>query len=129
LPAELIFANRAFDLDASENLLFLPAVLEGGATTAGAPAAPVATESSPTAPSSQSFTFLRPITITVEYSDEDIAGIVEDSLRLYYYDEATGMWNDVLTTCPDPGRYTSNPDENFIQVQACHLSRMGMIGR
>lgn len=129
LPAELIFANRAFDLDASENLLFLPAVQGGSVTTAGAPAVPVAAEPQPTVPSSQSFTFLRPITITVEYSDEDIGGIAEDTLRLYYYDEAAEMWKDVLTTCPDPGRYTSNPDENFIQVQACHLSEMGMIGK
>lgn len=128
LPPELIFANRAFDLDASENLLFLPVIQGSQASTAQVPARLDPAALAPTAPS-QSFTFLRPVTITVEYSDDDVVGIDEGTLRLYYYDEAEGMWDDILFTCPDPGQYTSNPEQNYIQVQACHLSRMGMIGR
>ena len=72
------------------------------------------------------FTFQRPITITIHYTDTDVLGIDEDTLRLYYW---TGsVWQDGATTCVPVSNYTRDPVQNLLSVPICHLSRWNMGG-
>ncbi|MCI0394085.1 MAG: hypothetical protein L0322_04005 [Chloroflexi bacterium] len=73
------------------------------------------------------FYFLRPITITVHYSNSDVGGIPNEySLRLYYF--TNNEWLDAATTCNPPFSYLIDPVNNFLQIPICHLSRLGMGG-
>jgi hypothetical protein len=75
-------------------------------------------------PSPCSIAFQKPVTITIYYSDADIAGLPESSLRLYYW---TGSyWQDAATTCMPASTYITNTTTNLLQVPICHLSRYGM---
>jgi hypothetical protein len=130
LPAPLQFANRAFDLDAHLHLVYLPAVLSeaGAGPTPALAVTPGGTTAvaSGAAPTQSGFTFLQPVTITLTYSDEDVAGIGEDNLRLYYW---TGdSWEDAVTTCGSGYQYNNDPLANILKVPICHLSQFGMAG-
>lgn len=72
-------------------------------------------------------TFSQPITLTIEYTDAEIAGLAEDSLRLYYWNEAEEEWQDVVTTCPD-GHYTRQLAANILSAPLCHLSDFTLAG-
>jgi hypothetical protein len=73
------------------------------------------------------FVFGQPATITVEYSDQDVAGLDEATLRLYYW-AGTG-WDDAANTCgPPPSTYYRDLVNNILSVQICHLSEWGMMG-
>jgi hypothetical protein len=75
-------------------------------------------------PSPCSPTFQKPVTITIYYSDADIAGLNEDTLRLYYW---TGSyWQDAAATCVPASTYITDTATNLLQVPICHLSRYGM---
>jgi hypothetical protein len=116
IPTDVRFANHAFDLNALSTaatdgpyFLYLPiAVRPEGGTYTG-------------------FSFLEPVTVTIFYSNEDVSGINENELRLYYW---TGSgWADAATTCgPDGPGYTYHPTENYMEVAICHLSRYIMVG-
>lgn len=95
----LRFANHAFDLDAYRN---------GSVLIPG-------------------FRFAKPVTITIYYSNTNVAGIAEDSLRLYYW--AGSAWEDAAATCTPPSAYANDPARNMLRVPICHLSRYGMMGR
>lgn len=73
------------------------------------------------------FTFAEPATVTIHYSDDQIAGLDEASLRLYYW---TGSgWADAANTCgPPPSNYVRDLAHNILSVQICHLSEWGMMG-
>jgi ABC-type glycerol-3-phosphate transport system substrate-binding protein len=63
-------------------------------------------------------TFSQPVTITLQYRDEDIIGMDEDSLVLYNYDWSRSIWVDA-----DPcGGYVRKPAENILQAAVCHFS-------
>lgn len=130
LPPSLQFANRAFDLDALLHLVYLPAVLsdaEAGPTTSldVAPGGNTAVTSG-AVPTQNGFTFMMPVTITLTYGDEDVAGIDENNLRLYYW---TGdSWTDAVTTCGNDYQYNNDPAVNELKVPVCHLSQFGMAG-
>jgi len=95
----LRFASHAFDLDA----------YRGGVLVPG-------------------FVFVRPVTITIHYSDVDVAGLDESTLALYYWQRHTGggAWVDAATTCP--ADYVRRPDQNWLALPLCHLSRFGVMG-
>ena len=72
-------------------------------------------------------TFDPPIIATLYYSDADLRSVPEESLALYYWDEAANDWVDIVTTCPD-GEYTRDLDGNVLSVPICHLSEFAMLG-
>jgi hypothetical protein len=97
-PTGFIFAGHAFDLTVYKDGVLLPG-----------------------------FTFLQPMTITIYYSDADIAGLEENSLKLYYLDN--GIWKDVAQTCTPPSTYGRHPGENWFSIPICHLSRFALLGK
>ena len=67
------------------------------------------------------FQFFAPgIRITIFYSNADVAGLNENALTLYYWDGSA--WVDAA--CGGP--YDRHPDENWLSVPICHLSRFGL---
>ncbi len=93
----LRFANRLFDLDAYLNNLRLPGLI-----------------------------FRKPVTIAVSYTETDVQGIDEMTLRLFHW-SLTG-WRDAAETCSPPSTYLRYPDQNRFEVAICHLSRWGAFG-
>jgi hypothetical protein len=63
-------------------------------------------------------------TFTVHYTDTDVAGLDEDSLVLERWNEDTTAWEDAAC-----GPYDRHPDENWLAVPVCHLSRFGLFGK
>jgi peptide/nickel transport system substrate-binding protein len=96
-PQNFAYAGLAFDLNA----------LVGGVLQKG-------------------FVFEKPVTLTVDYTDEQIAGLNENALMLYYWDEAKQSWKDAAETCSPASTYTRQPSENRLSVQICHLSRFAL---
>ena len=71
--------------------------------------------------------FLKPVTITMRYADEDLGGIVDEgSLHLYYWDDE--VWLDAASTCTPPSTYIRNQEGNVLGVPVCHLTRYSMQG-
>jgi hypothetical protein len=75
------------------------------------------------------YVFQAPITLTLNYSDADIVHMEEDSLRLDYWDPATGLWIDAATTCSPASNYSRFPEDNYLTVSVCHLSRFALFGK
>jgi hypothetical protein len=134
----LQYSAIAFDLDAfcdRSYYVYLPLILRGYSsasarvvTDAGLSSLVRGCSIHSTAgsgnPSPCSVTFQKPVTITIYYSDADIAGLNEDTLRLYYW---TGSyWQDAATTCLPASTYITDTTTNLLQVPICHLSRYGM---
>ena len=67
------------------------------------------------------FTFSVPVTVTLHYADADIAGLDEDSLVLEYWNGSA--WVDAAC-----GDYDRHPNENWLAVPICHLSRFALFG-
>jgi len=65
--------------------------------------------------------FQTPITITLHYSDTDVAGLDENTLTLDYWNGSN--WE--YTAC---GPYDRHPDENWLSVPICHLSEYALFG-
>jgi hypothetical protein len=72
--------------------------------------------------------FEEPLTVTLHYDEEDLAGGLEEDLALYYRDEGQNSWLDIVTTC-DGGFYLRNLDENWLSVTVCHLSEFALLGK
>jgi len=70
------------------------------------------------------FVFAQPVTVTVHYADADVAGLDESLLVLEYWNEDIEMWEDAAC-----GLYDRHPDENWLAVPICHLSRFALFGR
>jgi predicted GH43/DUF377 family glycosyl hydrolase len=68
------------------------------------------------------FTFEEPVTITIEYSDEDVEELVEDELTIQYWDGST--WGDAAC-----GDYERDLEANVISVPICHLSDLVLFGK
>jgi hypothetical protein len=70
--------------------------------------------------------FLEPVTITLHYSDADVAGINESTLHLVYW---TGsMWAEMGNTCLTSTPYVRDPANNVIGVAICHMSQGALVG-
>lgn len=69
--------------------------------------------------------FSRPVTITINYRDDDVVGMDEGSLKLYIYDWAAATWVDA-----DPcGGYARDPLNNILQAAVCHFSDYALADR
>lgn len=72
------------------------------------------------------FAFSKPVTVTIEYSDAELAGVWEDTLALYYQDG--NDWVDAADSCSPPSVYTHDETNNVISVPICHLSTFALNG-
>jgi uncharacterized repeat protein (TIGR01451 family) len=68
----------------------------------------------------------KPITLTLRYTDADVAGIDEKTLVLNYWDGS--QWVDAATTCTPTSTYERHPDQNWLAVAVCHLTDFGLMG-
>jgi hypothetical protein len=67
------------------------------------------------------YSFQKPVTLTVEYSDTLLEGLDEYELFLEYWN---GMsWEDAAC-----GDYDRHPEENWLAVPVCHLSEFSLFG-
>jgi len=94
VPSGFAFAGHAFDLEA----------YRGGALLPG-------------------FTFSIPVTITIYYTDTDVAGLDENTLVLEYWNDSASAWEDAAC-----GSYKRHPEGNWLSVPINHLSRFGLFG-
>jgi len=97
LPAALAFAGHAFALEVYQDGVFYPG-----------------------------FAFSRPVTITLHYSEADVAGMDESRLALHYW--SGSQWLDAATTCAPPSAYDRHPDEDWLAVPICHLCEFALVG-
>jgi hypothetical protein len=69
----------------------------------------------------ENFTFQQPVTLVIDYTDSDVAGIDETSLTLFFYDETNGVWSDqgIIVVARDPAN-------NRVTVQIPHLTEFAM---
>jgi hypothetical protein len=93
-PSGFAFTGRAFELDA-----YRDGVLLSG------------------------FTFSVPVTITLHYTSTDVVAMDVTNLRLEYWNNGTGKWEDAAC-----GSYDRHPTENWLAVPVCHLSRFALFG-
>jgi hypothetical protein len=70
------------------------------------------------------YVFSKPFTITIHYSDDDVAGLDEDDLKLYYWDGSA--WEDAASTCTPESNYDRHPEDNWLAVPICHLSEFAL---
>ena len=63
-----------------------------------------------------------PAAILFYYSDEDIAGLDENTLTLYYNDD--GTWDDAAC-----GEYQRDPVANWILVPICRTGDFALVGK
>jgi photosystem II stability/assembly factor-like uncharacterized protein len=75
-----------------------------------------------------SYDFLQPVLIRIDYTDTQVAGLDEGSLRLYIWDDAMEIWLDAAQTCDPVQEYTRNPGENWFSFYICHLSQFAVFG-
>lgn len=69
------------------------------------------------------FIFQQPVTLTIEYTDDDIAGQDESQLDLRYLDRATNEWRtDGITIVQH------DPANNRLVVTIAHLTEFALIG-
>ena len=73
------------------------------------------------------YEFNETVTLTLYYSDADVAALIEEELYLYTWDGSA--WVDAVTDCGWPltayGRY---PEENKLVVPLCHFTRFALVG-
>jgi hypothetical protein len=91
-PSGFAFAGQGFDLEAFQNGTLVPGLV-----------------------------FAQPVTVTIHYSDADVAGLDEESLTLTYWTDS--MWQDAA--CGPAERHLA---ENWLAVPICHLSQFGLLG-
>lgn len=73
------------------------------------------------------YVFSAPVQFTIEYSDNDIANVNNESLlAIYYWDDATLSWVDVAGTCP--ATYVRNTGANRLSINVCHLTEFALFG-
>jgi len=89
-PSNSVFAGLAFNLEAFNGGVHVP-----------------------------SLTFLTPINIKIQYSDDLVSGLAEDELTVQYWNGSS--WGDAAC-----GAYDRHPDENWLAVPICHLSQFGL---
>jgi len=68
------------------------------------------------------YVFGEPISVTIHYSDDDVAGFDEGMLLVCVL--TPNGWEDAAC-----GGYDRHPAENWLAVQICHLSEFSLLGR
>jgi peptide/nickel transport system substrate-binding protein len=72
------------------------------------------------------FAFDKPVVVTVDYADADIARLQENSLALYLKTGET--WSNAAETCSPPLPYAIDAIANRISVSVCHLTIFALFG-
>lgn len=116
LNVTIAIPKGAFDGNVEVAYTKLPEPYNGGLNTAG-----VAFDLSVFVNGVPVTTLERPITVYVEYTDADVAGMLESSLTLNYWNGS--QWADAAC-----GAYDRHPDQNYFAVPICHLSRFAALG-
>jgi len=70
--------------------------------------------------------FQEPVTMTLHYSDTDVTGIDENTLRVVYWTGST--WEDMAGTCGTPVAYDRDLDNNRLSFSFCHMSQGALVG-
>jgi len=73
------------------------------------------------------YRFAQPVTITVNYADDDIAGLDEGTLTLHTWNGSA--WVDAAESCTPVSTYQRNPLDNWLSVAICHLSELALFAR
>ena len=73
------------------------------------------------------FTFLKPVTVTLHYTDADVQDLNESALLLYYWDVSSSTWKDASTTCMPNTSYTRDLANNTLSVGICHLTEFALM--
>ncbi|RMG92126.1 MAG: PKD domain-containing protein [Chloroflexi bacterium] len=123
-----------FDLSVvPPNLLYLPVIVKNSSSLATAGEennliwTPPAHANAATR-NTDSYFFLKPITVTVVYPDSLVVGQDETKLKLEFWDTAQQMWIDAATSCSPVSTYNYDPANNRFTLQVCHLTRFGLVG-
>jgi len=72
------------------------------------------------------FKFAKPITVTIQYSDADLAGRNATDLKLFYFDPTNQQWVDAATSCAPTSTYERHPEQHTFSVGICHLTQFGV---
>ena len=75
----------------------------------------------------EGFTFTAPVTLTVGYTDADLGGQDEGTLRLMTWNGTA--WVDAATTCSPASTYVRDLANNRVSVAICHLSDYALFGQ
>lgn len=138
LPDGQQFINHAFDLEVPEQgfRYFIPLVTHNAQPGSSGSLLPMSRGDGETAvaalspaqqDSTNTFFFLKPITITIQYRNSDVTTVDEDSLKLLYWSQ--DAWFDAGTTCgPFGPGYNNNPTSNILKVNVCHFTRFATAG-
>jgi Leucine-rich repeat (LRR) protein len=73
------------------------------------------------------FSFTKPATITIHYTEQDIQGLFENSLLLYYWDTSSNTWKDASTTCTPNSDYQRDTLNHIISVNVCHFTNFVLL--
>lgn len=76
----------------------------------------------------ETYTFSNPVSIRVPYTDADVQGINEETLRLYYWDEDAMVWRNAAGTCTPSSAEQIDPDANIFETAICHLTDFALKG-
>jgi photosystem II stability/assembly factor-like uncharacterized protein len=74
----------------------------------------------------EGYEFQQPVTVTIHYSDADVAGVDEGSLVLQLWED--GAWIDAAETCTPASTYVRDLEGNSLAVPICHLSYYALAG-
>jgi peptide/nickel transport system substrate-binding protein len=73
------------------------------------------------------YAFAETVTLTLSYSDADVAGLIEEELYLYTWNGTA--WVDAVADCGwPPNAYGRYPEINELVVPLCHFSRFALVG-
>jgi uncharacterized repeat protein (TIGR01451 family) len=78
---------------------------------------------------SPTFKFNQPLAVTVVYSDSTVAGLLENSLTLHYFDITSGQWVDAASSCSPTSTYQRDMANNRLTVNVCHLTQFALFGQ
>ncbi len=67
--------------------------------------------------------FGAPVQVTINYTDDDLGGMPEDSLKLMMWDEARSEWLDAAC-----GPYDRRPGENQLTALICRVGQFALFG-
>lgn len=70
------------------------------------------------------FSFGAPVTVTIQYSDNDIHGMNEKGLMLYWW--SGWNWRYSTLTCTPPLPYHHDSSNNVISLAICELGQHGL---
>lgn len=98
IPTTWSFADHAFELNAYQGGILMPG-----------------------------FAFNQPMQVAIEYTENGVASIDENTLQLMYWNGSA--WVDAATTCSPASTYNRDTGNNLISVAVCHLTEFALFGQ